>query len=187
MGFLIKLWNIISTAVVLLPKVWPILKVLFSKVLDHWAKNRVKENKKEELKKAAEEAEKTLNTHSLEASLGSGVVVGDSNTEVVLSESANAIAPDPSLDEKKKSLEPQSRSETGGEKTSSKIIETGAKIAAAGFAVYILSSLFNRKEAKASSTGFSSTSSGVILEGVGTKKNYAVFKGGFRVGSRLLP
>lgn len=189
MGFLIKLWNVISTVVVLIPKVWPFIKIGLNKLWDVFLNRKLAEKKKEELEQAVKQAQETGDTALLEAQIGVGEAVGDSS--VVLS--AIAVDPTSSLEEeKKKTLDPVLISNSTGSITSSQsdessVLSTVGKIAAAGLGIAVLSALFSRKESKAASMGFSSTSSSVILDGSGTIKNYAVFKGGFRVGSRLLP
>ena len=188
MGFLIKMWHLITSIAVILPKVWPLLKVLSSKLLDYYAKKRVEEKKLEDIKEAAKEAEETGNTGSLEAHFGTGesVVAAEKINNGGLSDVALAGSSDTFTEEKKKNSEVVSSSTTGGEK-SSDLLASAGRIAAAGIGIYLVSQLLKKKEAKAASMGFSSTTSGIILDGSGTIKNYSVYRGGFRVGSRLLP
>jgi len=190
MGFLIKIWNVISTVVVVIPKVWPILKIGLSKLWDLFLHRKLAEKKKEELEQAVKTAKETGDTSLLETQIGVGEAVGDASVV----QSAIAVDPTSSLEdpEKKKSLDQASISSSTGLITSSQndesnVLGTVAKVASVGLGLAVLSALLSRKESKAASMGFSSTTSGVILDGSGTIKNYAVFKGGFRMGSRLLP
>lgn len=192
MGFLIKLWHVISTVVVVIPKVWPILKIGLSKLWDLFLNKKLAEKKKEELEQAVKVAKETGDTASLEAQIGVGDAESVSVDEVVPAVLAGSVDPTPSLEEKKKSLDQASISSSTGLITSSQndessLLGTVAKVASVGLGLAVLSALLSRKESKAASMGFSSTTSGVILDGSGTIKNYAVYKGGFRMGSRLLP
>lgn len=184
MGFLIKLWHVISTAVVLIPKVWPILKIGLSKLWDLFLHRKLTEKKKEELEQAVKTAKETGDTSLLEAQIGVGEAVGDA----AVVQSALAVDPTSSLEdpEKKKSLDQASISSSTGSITSSQndessVLATVGKVAAAGLGLYILDALFSKKEAKAASV------SSVIIDNVGTTKTYSIYKGSFRMKSTLLP
>lgn len=111
MGFLIKIWHIISTLVVVVPKAWPLVKLLAHKALDLFIKKKIEEKKLEELKDAAKVAEETGDTAFLESHLGTGPDVGDVKlvaSSAIASESvpppeAQALVSDV-LEEKKKSF-----------------------------------------------------------------------------------
>lgn len=189
MGFLIKLWHVISTLAVVIPKVWPVLKIGLSKLWNIFLNNRLTQKKKE-LDEAVKKAQETGDTSLLEAQIGVGEAVGDASVV----QSALAVDPTPSLEdtEKKKSLDQASISSSTGSITSSEsnessVLATVGKVAAAGLGLAVLSALLSRKDAKAASMGFSATSGGVIIDASGTIKNYSVYRGGFRMGSRLLP
>lgn len=184
MGFLIKLWHVISTVIVVIPKVWPIIKIGLSKLWDLFLHRKLAEKKKEELEQAVKEAKETGDTSLLETQIGVGESVGAASVV----NAALVDEPTPSLEdpEKKKSLDQASISSSTGSITSSQndessVLATVGKVAAAGIAFYVLDALFSKKEAKAASV------SSVIIDNVGTTKTYSIYKGSFRMKSTLLP
>ena len=212
MGFLTGLWRVIMTAVVVVPKLWPLLKHALSFALDHWAKRRVSDQREEDLKNAAKVAEEKKDTSALEdlSKLGSGSAVsegisGNETPIVAVSSLVKAVDPEPSsvlgadaksaasFDpditekivlseiEEKKSPEIANTTEIPGWLTSS------IKIGGIGIGAAILASMFTRKESKAASMSFGSSTSSVIQDASGTIKNTTVFRGGSRLSSRLLP
>lgn len=203
MGFLGALWRIIMTAVVIVPKLWPVLKQLLGFALDAWAKRRVGAKRDEDLKKAAEIAEKEGDSSKLEdlSILGSGADVVTSSVVAHVETPLNASSSEPppldlditqkieiaaslaeNLVEKKSlPLENPSPSEIPGWLTLS------AKIASAGLGLAVLSAMFSRQESKAASMGFGGSQGGVIQDASGDIKNTTQFKGSLRMGSRLLP
>ena len=185
MGFLNVLWRVITTMIVIAPKVWPFAKRLIDLGLDRWAKKRIGADRDEELKKAAKKAEETKDASELEDLLGSGKTV---SVHLGGSDTVSAVEPGPLIamasfvdEEEKKN--PQSPPEPSENPTLS-TLSSVAKIAAAGFGVYILSSMLSKKEAQAASMGVGGTSSSVIL-GATPNRNY--FRGSPRLGSKIIP
>lgn len=191
MGFLIKIWHIISTLVVVVPKAWPLVKLLAHKALDLFVNKKIKEKKEAELKEAAKVAEETGNTNLLESHLGTGSVVGDVKlvassaiaTESVPTSSDPIELVSDVLEEKKNLLETQTPSSSTG----STILNSAVKIAGVGIALYILDALINKKAAKAASVGFGANAGGVVLDGTDEIKNTVMFRGSYRMGSKLIP
>ena len=201
MGFLTGLWRVIMTAVVVVPKLWPLLKHALSFALDHWAKRRVSDQREEDLKNAAKVAEEKKDTSALEdlSKLGSGSAVsegisGNETPIVDVLSLVKAVDPEPSsFDpditekivlseiEEKKSPEIADSIEQAGSGIS------WGKVAAAGFGFAILSAMLSRKESKAASMSFGGTSSSVIQDASGTIKNTTFFRNNSRMGSKLLP
>lgn len=195
MGFLGGLWRIIMTAVVVIPKLWPVLKQLFGMALDAWARRRVGAKRDQELKDAAKNAEESGDTTELEKLIGSGSSVVTASVAKVETPLNIAGEPGPSslvdpditqlieIPEEKKSpeLDNPSHLEIPGWLISS------AKVAGAGLGLAIISAMMSKKESKAASMGFGGSQSGVIQDAATDIKNYTYYRGGGRMGSKLLP
>lgn len=185
MGFLVKLWHVISTLVVVLPKVWPLIKVLAGKGLDLFIKKKVDEKRREELKQAAKVAEETGDTDLLEAKIGAGSVVGDVKQvapSALATESASSLESVVST-EKKSLLENQEASNSTG----STILSSAVKIAGVGVAFYLLDAMLRKKDAKAASMNVGANSGNVILDAGSGIKNNVIFRGSNRMGSKFIP
>lgn len=173
------LWAMIATAAVVVPRVWPWIKMLMGQALDWWARRRAAQLKDEDLKRLADEAEKSGDTTQLESSIGSTSAVGDSQR--VVSESAVVAAGvDPSIaaalseEEEKKSPILSVSEHTG--------LGTFFKVAGVLAGLAVLDAAFGNHEAKAASMGFSD----IILDNVGTTKNHVRFSGNLKMRSKLL-